>query len=225
MHERFGAIIPAYNAAAHLSEVLKGILRHLPSENILVVDDGSSDGTGEVAESNNVQVITHDTNRGKGNALKTGFKWMLEAPRIEATFTIDADGQHDPDEIPLFLEKYEQSHVDLMIGNRMRQMQGMPLIRRTTNFLTSMIISLRTGYKIEDSQYGYRLIRTSLLRRIGLVTSHYDTESEILIKACKMKAVIESIPSRTIYADEKSTIHPLRDTMRFLFLVFRSLFW
>lgn len=225
MHEKFGVVVPAYNAAGHLSAVLKGIRTHLPDQNIVVINDGSSDTTGSIAEGEHVQVITHAINRGKGTALKTGFERMLAMPCIDAIFTIDADGQHDPDEIPLFIEQYEKEYADLIIGNRMRHMKGMPLIRRMTNFLTSAVISLRTGYRIEDSQYGYRLIRASMLRRLELVTSYYDTESEILIKACKKKAVIKSIPSQTIYADEKSTIHPFRDTMRFLFLVIRSLFW
>jgi glycosyltransferase involved in cell wall biosynthesis len=225
MHERFGAVIPAYNASAHLDPVIGGVLEHLRAGAIVVVDDGSQDDTASVAQRRGVHVIKHGINRGKGNALKTGFEDLLGRPDIEAIFTLDADGQHDPGEIPAFIDRYNSAHADLIIGSRMDGRAGMPVIRKITNFLTSAIISLRTGYHIPDSQYGYRLIRSTLLRRLELVTSYYDLESEILIKACKERAVIVSIPSRTIYADEKSTINPFRDTMRFLQLVFRSLFW
>ena len=94
-----------------------------------------------------------------------------------------------------------------------------------TNRATSAVISARSGTRIDDSQSGYRLIDAKILREVELVTGKYETESEILIKAARMGARISSVPIRTIYADEKSTIHPVRDTIRFFALVFRSFFW
>jgi glycosyltransferase involved in cell wall biosynthesis len=225
MHRPFGAVIPARNEAAHIAAVLDGVKRHVPPDRIIVVDDGSTDATAAAAEAAGACVISHRTSSGKGVALRTGFERLMTYPEIEAVFTIDADGQHDPDEIPSFIERFRRGHVDILIGSRMARTGGMPMIRLLTNRFTSAVISLRTRCRIDDSQSGYRLIRTSLLRDIDFVTGHFDFESELLIKAALRGAVIASVPIRTIYLDEKSKINPLRDTARFFMLVVRSLFW
>lgn len=225
MREPFGAVIPAYNEKDHVGDVLEGVKRHIPANQVIVVDDGSTDGTAAVAEGAGVRVLAHRENRGKGVALRTGFQSLALNPDIEAIFTLDADGQHDPNEIPVFIERYRKRHVDILIGNRMSRTEGMPLIRLLTNRFTSRVLSIRTGCTIEDSQSGYRLIGTSMLRTLDFVTAHFDMESELLIKAALRGAVIDSVPIRTIYKDELSKINPLRDTVRFFRLVVRSLFW
>ncbi len=225
MQELFGAVIPACNEEDRIGDVLDGMKRYIPADQIVVVDDGSTDGTAAVAETAGVRVLAHRTNRGKGVALRTGFEYLMARHGIEAIFTLDADGQHDPDEIPAFIERYRKRRVDILIGNRMFRTKGMPFIRLLTNRFTSGVLSLRTGCTIEDSQSGYRLIRSSLLRTLDFVTGHFDLESELLIKAALRGAVIDSVPIRTIYMDERSRINPLRDTVRFFMLVLRSLFW
>ena len=222
---KYGVIFPAYNVEEHLGKVLEDTSGFIPREDILVVDDGSSDGTFDVAKSAQVVLIRHDVNKGKGEALKTGFSYFIGREDIEAVFTIDADGQHDPSEIPSFIEMYETEGLDIVIGSRMNKTEGMPLVRFLTNKVTSSIISLRAGRRIEDSQSGYRLIKTELLADMQLAASHYDLESEILIRAGLNGAKIGSVPIKTIYGDEHSKINPLRDTARFLMLVFRSFFW
>ena len=222
---KYGSVIPAFNAEKTLSEVIKGVCRFLPRENVIVVDDGSKDKTSIVAEEKGVIVLKHSENMGKGSALKTGFKYLLESSKIVAVFTIDSDGQHDPSEIPSFVEAFETTDADIIIGNRMNEIKDMPAIRKLTNRTTSAIISRIAGCKISDSQSGYRLISRRVLEKIELVTGRYDTESEILIKAGREGAKIESVPIKTIYADEVSSINPLRDTIRFLSLVIRSFFW
>jgi glycosyltransferase involved in cell wall biosynthesis len=225
MQELFGTVIPACNEEYRIGDVLDGVKRYIPADQIVVVDDGSTDGTAAVADTAGVRVLAHRTNRGKGVALRTGFEYLMTHTRIEAIFTLDADGQHDPDEIPAFIEHYRKRHVDILIGNRMFRTEGMPFIRLLTNQFTSRVLSLRTGCTIDDSQSGYRLIRSSLLRALDFVTGHFDLESELLIKAALRGAVIDSVPIRTIYMDERSKINPLRDTVRFFMLVLRSLFW
>jgi len=224
-YEGYGVVIPAFNAAKTIGGVIDGVKRHISGENILVVDDGSEDGTHGIAESKGVEVIKHDVNMGKGSALVTGFNYFLSRPEIAAVFTIDADAQHDPEEIPRFIEVFEAGEAEIVIGNRMNDVGDMPWIRKLTNRTTSAIISLRAGCRVEDSQSGYRLISTGVLRELELVTSRYDTESELLIKAGRMGARIASVSIKTIYADEVSSISPFRDTMRFLALVIRSFFW
>lgn len=225
MNDRYGAVIPALNAGKHLGAVLEDVKRFIPPSNIVVVDDGSSDDTVGAARRSGVKIISHPENRGKGEALKTGYAHLAFSDGIDAVFSIDADGQHAPDEMPAFIRAFEENDQGIIIGNRMGSTEGMPWIRRLTNRFTSAVISARAGTRIDDSQSGYRLINAGILREVELVTSRYETESEILIKAAKMGASISSVPIRTIYADEQSTIHPVRDTFRFFALVFRSFFW
>jgi glycosyltransferase involved in cell wall biosynthesis len=225
MLETFAAIVPAYNAAAFIEPVLEAIARHIPAPNIIVVDDGSVDGTALAARRSGARVIRHEANRGKGAALRTGQEAARSLPGIDAIVMLDADGQHDPAEIPRFAEEFMKGKADLIVGDRMAAAGAMPAIRVFTNRLTSAIISLRAGQRIPDSQNGYRLIRASLFARLELVTSRYEIDSEIIIKACRSGGRVASVPVSTIYGSEKSAIHPLRDTFRFIALVTRSLFW
>lgn len=217
-------LIPAYNTAASLPDVIGGVLRFVAPEDVLVVDDGSSDGTREVAEQVGVHVVSHPVNRGKGAALKTGFFWALDRG-YEAVITLDADGQHDPDSVPDFVRKWKETGADFVVGSRMADRRGMPLERLCSNTLTSWVVSRRAGQRIEDSQSGYRLIAAEVLRRVSLETDGYEMESELLIKAARMGFQVTSVPIRTVYADETSFIHPLRDTGRFIALVWRSFSW
>jgi glycosyltransferase involved in cell wall biosynthesis len=223
--ERFAAIVPAYNAASLIGPVLESIAAYLPAGNIIVVDDASADDTGVVAARAGAVVIRHEINRGKGAAIRTAIAHIGRRSDIDAVFMLDADGQHDPCEIPRFADAFLAGGADLIVGNRMAAPGSMPRLRVFTNRLTSAIVSLRAGRRIPDSQNGYRLIRASLLRRLRLVTSRYEIDSEIIIKACHAGGRVSSVPVSTIYGSERSAIRPLRDTMRFIALVTRSLFW
>jgi glycosyltransferase involved in cell wall biosynthesis len=223
--ERLAAIIPAYNAAAHIEAVLASIKRSIPARNIIVVDDASADDTFSAAQRSGVTVLRHAVNGGKGAAIRTGVAALSTLGDIDAVVMLDADGQHDPAEIPRFAEEFMKGEADLIIGNRMANRGEMPALRAFTNRLTSAIISLRAGRRVPDSQNGYRLVRAQLLARLDLVTSRYEIDSEIIIKACHAGARVSSIPVRTIYGSEKSAIRPLHDTGRFIALVMRSLFW
>ena len=225
MNEQFGAVIPAFNEAIHIKGVILGVAEQIPASNILVIDDGSSDGTVAEAEGMGVEVVRNPVNLGKGATLLKGFGLMTEKPGVEAVFTLDADGQHAPGEISAFITAYRERKADIVIGSRMADTVGMPALRRFTNWFTSAVISQRAGVRLEDSQSGYRLLRISLLCKLELVTRNFDLESEILIKAARLGAVIVSVPITTIYGEEKSKINPLVDTWRFLKLVIRSFLW
>ncbi len=225
MNEEFGALIPAFNEAGHIDGVIRGVAGQIPASNILVIDDGSSDNTVSEAQNTGAEVIRNPINLGKGATLLKGFDLMAGNPGIEAVFTLDADGQHDPVEMASFITAFRDKKADIVIGNRMADTKGMPALRRFTNRCTSAIISLRAGVRIEDTQSGYRLVRLSMMKQLHLVTRNFDLESEILIKAARLGAVIVSVPIATIYGDEKSKINPLVDTWRFLKLVFRSFLW
>jgi glycosyltransferase involved in cell wall biosynthesis len=225
LNEEFGALIPAFNEAGHIGEVISGVAGQIPAANILVMDDGSSDSTVPEAEGKGAAVVRNPVNLGKGATLVKGFGLMADDPGIEAIFTLDADGQHAPAEMPAFIRAYRERNADIVIGSRMTDTAGMPALRRFTNWFTSAVISRLAGVRIDDSQSGYRLIRLSMLNSLELVTRNFDLESEILIKAARKGAIIVSVPISTIYGEEKSKINPMVDTWRFLKLVIRSFLW
>ena len=215
-----GVIIPALNAAPFLGALLDEIRDRHPDFTILVVDDGSTDGTGDVAEAHTAAVITHDVNRGKGAALMTGFQHAL-AHDWDWAFTLDADGQHLPAEMQSFLDTALSANLDIVVGDRMAATGEMPWIRKVTNQFTSRVVSGLAGCRIPDSQNGYRLFRVSILAGLETTTTNYDFESEVLVKLARKGARIGSTPTATVYGEEISAIHPMRDTARFFRLVRR----
>ena len=217
-------LVPAYNAASMLPRLLQEAGVFFEKRHILVVDDGSTDRTADVCRTAAVTVLCHPGNRGKGAALRTGFQWAIKHG-YQAVLTMDADGQHDCREIPHFFAAAENDQADIVIGSRMERPEGMPWQRRFSNRLTSRVLSWRTGQRIRDSQSGYRLIKTTVLRTVLLVTTRFQTESELLIKAGLQGYRIQSIPITSIYTARRSTIRPFVDTWRFVALVARSLAW
>lgn len=222
--ERLAAVIPAFNAARHLAGVIDRVARHVDRERIVVVDDGSADDTREVAARCGVTVAAHDGNRGKGAAIRTG---IARAGDLGAEFAIllDADGQHNPDEIPAFVARQRETGADMVVGNRLADSAGMPWLRKATNHVTSAVVSLLAGRRVPDSQNGYRLVRLSHFRKFPLTTSRYEIESEMIIRAGRAGGRIASVPVQTIYGDERSFINPFVDTGRFLRMVAKSFFW
>ncbi|MBN1348947.1 glycosyltransferase family 2 protein [candidate division KSB1 bacterium] len=218
-------LIPAYNSAATLGDVLSKCLEQHSRQALLVVDDGSSDDSIGIAKHFGVPYISHAKNQGKGAALRTGFRRILQS-NADAILTLDSDGQHDPTWIPSFIRSMTENNWDLVIGSRMHDLKTMPFDRQFSNKTTSKILSFRCGCKIEDSQCGYRLIRTSVLRQIELTTNQFDTETEIVLKACLKGFKIGFVPISTIYHQGGgSSIRRASDTMRFLRVLVRSFFW
>jgi glycosyltransferase involved in cell wall biosynthesis len=224
VQSRTAVVIPAFNAARHLQAVVDSTSRFIPRSRIIVVDDGSADDTGEAADRSGAVVLRHTENRGKGIALNTG---ILEAAEMGMDFviTLDADGQHNPEEIPRFLEKELETGADVIVGNRMADKKNMPGDRVFANNATSWFVSVRAGVPIPDSQNGYRLIKTSLYKSLKLKAKRYEAESETLIRAGKAGARIEWVPVETIYSTEKSSVNPVVDTFRFLRMAIKSIFW
>ncbi len=220
--QRIIVIIPAFNAAATLPALIETIKTDYPHLGVLVIDDGSTDGTGELVRCHGATLLMHERNRGKGAALRSGFDYAL-SENYDAVITIDADLQHDPGEMQLFLDAYT-SEESILVGTR-RLDSGMPWERKLSNTLSSFVTSVVSGERIADSQCGFRLIPTPVLRRLHLSGDHYELEPELLIRAARAGYHITSVPIRTIYNGSASAIHPLRDTLRFLQMLLRSLFW
>jgi glycosyltransferase involved in cell wall biosynthesis len=210
-------IIPAFNEAKTIGQVVKKCREFI--KNILVIDDGSIDNTGALAQKAGGFVVRHNTRMGKGASLISGFRWAIEN-NFKSVITLDADAQHNPEDIHRFLKKSEEGW-DMLIGNRMFNPKGMPLIRYLTNRITSRIVSRLSHQYIPDSQCGYRFISTSLLQKVLLNTIHYDQESEILIEAGRNGFRIGFVEIKTIYNGAKSTINPFLDAVRFFNLVLK----
>ena len=221
---KIAVLVPAYNLEGRIGELISQIIPFIPGEDILVVDDGSTDRTAAESRESGARVISHEENRGKGIALKTGFR-HLAAEDYDGVITMDGDGQHDPGSIPDFREEAEKGGGELIVGTRMKNVGKMPWIRLMTNRTTSRVVSILAGVRIEDTQSGYRYHSTRLLRDIELVSEKYDTESEILIRAARKGYRISSVDIESIYHDEKSHINPVIDTLRFIRLIFKSFQW
>ena len=212
-------LIPALDLADRIDGLLREVRRTAPDAGVLVVDDGSTDGTAAIAAAvEGVEVVSHERNRGKGAALKTGFGKALREG-YEALITIDGDGQHPPGLIPEFRRKADECGADLVVGSRFGDLSRMPLHRRFSNRMTSWAASRAAGKRLPDSQSGYRWIRAEVVRSVPLRTDHYETETELLIGAARRGFRIESVPIPTVYGDEKSHIRLGRDTWRFLRLL------
>ena len=210
------ALLPALNEARHLPEVLRGVAPHVAG--ILVVDDGSGDGTGDLARAAGAEVIRHPVPRGKGQSLREGLDWIF-ARDFQGALCLDADGQHAPGEIPLFLAAAPRH--DLLVGNRMAERKNMPWLRWQTNRFTSHVLEKLSGARVPDTQCGFRWIRRECWKALNIESSNFEFEGEMIVAAGRGGFRVGNVPISTIYGDEVSKIRPVRDTVRFFRMVRR----
>ena len=213
-------LVPAYNEKKKVRAVVDAVLER--GFAVVVVDDGSTDGTASAVRESRAHVIVSAVNEGKGAAIRKGLDWALKND-WQAVIILDADGQHDPDELPRFLEELHLGEADVVVGNRMHDPHGMPWLRRMTNRWMSWIISGVAGQHIPDTQCGYRALTRKALEVIELRTSRFEIESEMLMEAGRKGLKIKSTPISSVYRDEASHIRPLRDTARFFRFLFSFL--
>jgi len=216
--EKTAAVIPAFNEVKHLAEVVRRVRQEL--DHVLVVDDGSTDGTAGEARTAGAELIVHRQNQGKGESIKAGLRYWLDRD-FALVVILDADGQHRPEEIERMLTAAQGNGARLLIGNRMDDVTSMPLVRRFVNRYMSNKISRVCGQHIPDTQCGFRMIHRDLIPEILTGTNRFDYETEMLILASRKGHRIVSVPITTVYSDEKSSIHPVRDTIRFFKLMRR----
>ncbi|PYK49441.1 MAG: hypothetical protein DME51_08395 [Verrucomicrobia bacterium] len=213
------AVIPAYQDEKHIGDIVRRTHERL--DHVLVIDDGSSDQTSQRAREAGAEVIVHGENRGKGEAIKTGLGHWLDR-EVTWAILLDSDGQHLPEEIDRFIaEAASATRPTFFIGNRMNNVAGMPFIRRVANRYMSRRISRICGQEIPDTQCGFRMLNRQLIPELLGGGHRFDYETEVLIIASRKGYQIESVPITTVYTDQVSQIHPLRDAIGFFKMMWR----
>lgn len=218
---KISVVIPAHNEAENIAAVVRGV--RAKGLNAIVVDDGSLDASGERARAEGAVVLRHEMRQGKGFSLQQGFQYILEHGD-DGVITMDGDGQHSVEDLDRFLEIVAQDPQVVIVGSRMDDPRGMPLIRYLTNRLMSAFISWICRQSIPDTQCGFRYIGREVLSGICLTSRDFEIETEVLIKASKNGYRILAVPVQTIYRNEKSKIRPFRDTARFFSYIIRESF-
>jgi len=213
-------IVPTYNAEPHLRNLIPRLRQFVCDENLLFINDGSGDETLEILKQLHVHFLSFSQNRGKGAALKAGFDYAVKHG-YRSVLTIDADLQHLPEEIPSFFAADNGRQV--IIGTRQMTFGKMPFDRLLSNTLTSLIVSIFSAARIRDSQSGFRLIPTSVIKALPLKTVNYDFESEMLFKVGALGCKVFEAPILTIYEESQSFINPVTDTLRFIRQIWRRI--
>jgi len=205
------ALIPGYQEGPRIATVVERAQAHLP---VVVVDDGSTDDTAARAEAAGATVLRQVPNAGKGAALRAGFRYALEHGAA-AVVTLDADGQHDPAEIPAFLAALEAARPELVVG--CRDFAEMPPLRRLSNTLGTWVVSAAVGRHVADNQSGYRLIGRRLMTALlDSEESGFEFEVEMIARCIALRLPLTDVPIQTIYAGEPSHIRNWDHVTQFL---------
>ena len=216
---RVAAVIPAYQAAPSVGEVARGTLAQISE--VLVLDDGSTDGTADAARRAGARVISFPENRGKGAALRAAFTDLF-GRGYDGVITLDADGQHLPEEIPKLLAAAPEA--DLVLGVRDHLFAEMSALRRASNRLSSKAISFAAGKPLADIQTGFRFYARRLIETVGFPESRFEAESAVVVRAARRDFRIVSVPVHLGFADGRTTSHyrPLLDSLRIAGAVTRA---
>jgi glycosyltransferase involved in cell wall biosynthesis len=210
-------VIPARNEAPRLPAVLETLPRSLPGIggiNVVVVDDGSSDGTGARAREGGARVARHVVNMGKGAALRTGCE---AAVRLGADLIVamDADGQHQPSDIPRLLGPLMRHEADVVLAYREAPGGAMPVILKFGNRALSSMLRLLFGVAIRDTQCGLRAFSAAAYPGLRWEASDYSVESEMLVRMARSHLRFAEVPIATVYADRYKGTQPI-DGVRIL---------
>lgn len=210
---RICALIPAFNEAHHIAKVVEGARKYV--DEVVVIDDGSSDGTANTAREAGATCLSTEANRGKATALRIGIAHACAA-NFTHVITLDGDGQHLPDDIPSLLRVGQETGADLVIGARPFDRSLMPRARFYSNTIGSQWTSALVGCEVRDSQSGFRLFRLEKLCKITLRSLRYEFEMEALIKMARSGCTIAHAPIHMVYdnGQARSKMKPIQDTVR-----------
>ena len=215
MTTRVHALIPAFNEAATIASVVTRLRPFVSA--VWVVDDGSQDGTADLARAAGAEVVTNTGGRGKGSAIRAGLSAVL-GQGCTHVLLIDGDLQHLPEEAPLLIAEAERTAADVVIGERRFERERMPASRYHANRIGSRALSWFMGVEVRDTQCGYRLFTSGALRDLPLRARGYDIETEMLVKLRRRGGRIASAPVTALYSGQPSKLRPVRDTTKTCFL-------
>ena len=208
-------LIPTYNNAGTISQVIADVQQY--ASDIIVVNDGSTDNTAEILTSTSgIRVIEYSPNKGKGHALKTGLRQAHEWG-YQYAITIDSDGQHYADDIPVFIDRIEQCPDSLLIGSRNLTADNMPSKNTFANKFSNFWYKVETGQTLTDTQSGFRLYPLAKLQNVRPITRRYEFEVEIIVRAAWRGVNVENVPIKVYYPpieERISHFRPLRDFTR-----------
>lgn len=191
------AIIPAFNESSTIADVLARARNFV--DEIIVIDDGSTDKTAQIARASGATVVKHMINRGLGAAIGTGFE-LARIRGADVVITLDADGQHDPAHIPEFLQAIEQG-ADVVIGSRMITRDGMPWYRHHANVLGNLSTFFLFGAWVSDSQSGFRAFNQKAINQIEIRTNRMEVSSELIAESKLHQLKLAEIPIKSIYTE------------------------
>ncbi len=217
-------LIPALNCATTIAAVVTGARRCV--ETVVVVSDGSTDDTAQRAIAAGATLLAHDTTRGKGAALRTGMQW-LAAHGFDRVLTMDGDGQHLGDEIPVLLEASEADPEAIIIGARQIAADATTPAKLFGNRFANRWVEIACGLALPDTQSGFRVYPLQATLQLGVRSEHFAFETEVLIRAARRRIRIRSVPVRVYYPPIKERIShfaPFRDTVRIIFVVLGLIF-
>jgi glycosyltransferase involved in cell wall biosynthesis len=209
------AVVPALNEAATIGRVVAGVAGIV--DRVIVVDDGSTDGTADRARTAGAEVIVHAANMGKGRAVRTALARVFEED-FTHVLLLDGDMQHLPHEASALLREAERTGADVVIGERTFDRARMPASRYHANTIGSRALSWFVGVPVRDTQCGFRVFRVDMLRSFALHATGYEIETEMLVKVRRRGGRIATVPVSAVYAGQKSKLRPLPDTTRTCFL-------
>jgi glycosyltransferase involved in cell wall biosynthesis len=209
------ALIPAFNEAETIEAVVRGLQPFVDA--ITVVDDGSTDDTGERARAAGATVIRQPEKSGKGTAIRAGLTAVL-AGACTHVLLIDGDLQHRPDEAPRLIEVARATGADLVIGERQFDRNAMPASRYYANRIGSRALSGFVGSPVGDTQCGFRLFAARSLRGLPLRARGYEIETEMLVKVRRRGGIVAAAPVSAVYNGRPSKLRPIRDTTKTCFL-------
>lgn len=213
-------VIPAFQESRAIKQVV--VLSQQYCSKVIVIDDGSTDNTKQIAEEAGATVLRHSQNQGKGAALRTGFTHALQKG-YDIIITLDGDLQHNPHSIPRFISKINQG-FDIVVGSRYAtRSEEMPFIRKLSNLITTQALRVFFKIPVTDSQSGYRAFKKRVLEVIQVRDDGFAAETEILIDAQRAGFEITEVPIATNYGDEESKIRASRDITRWLLTLSRNL--
>ncbi len=205
------AVVPALNERETIADVVRGALPHVAS--VLVVDDGSTDGTGDAARAAGADVLTMPSNAGKGSAVRAGLE-QLRGTGTTHVLLMDGDLQHRPDEIPRLIDAGRSTGAALVVGERVFQRAAMPASRYWANVLGSRLLSSLLGVPLNDTQSGFRLLALDAVDGLGLCGRGYEIETEMIVKLGRRRARVVGVPVSAVYNGSRSKLRPVRDTSR-----------